>query len=180
MPISYSQIDQDTLDLSHLDGLCALFAAVEQSDAAPYLDPPNRDFFARTLGTSYANVLACDGDGDGDSDKIVGYAVLQLLSEWPDYMSGPGINEPNFPCQLSAMILFTLVHPDYRTQGINKRMTQLRLEAAKAAGVKYLFSTVHPNNTASLSHLTAIGMKAIAQRPMFDQQVLRNLMFMAL
>lgn len=174
MPISYIQIDQDTGDPSHLDGLCALFAEVEQSDAAPYLDPPNRAFFARTLGTSYANVLACDGD------NIVGYAVLQLLSEWPDYMAGPGINAPNYPCQLSAMVLFTLVHPDYRTQGINKRMTQLRLEAAKAAGTKYLFSTVHPDNTPSLSNLTAIGMKAIEQRLMFDQQVLRNVMFLAL
>ncbi|MFT4926417.1 MAG: RimJ/RimL family protein N-acetyltransferase [Phenylobacterium sp.] len=168
MPITYQIIDQHSKGFRHIDALLALTADIVQQNAAPYLYPPDRNFFIRTQGIKCASILAYSGE------QLVGYAVLEFLQQWPDYLRQVG------PCEHAAMILFTLVHPDYRGQGINKQMTRMRLDMAKTAGIKRLFSTVHPDNIASWQTLCSVGMVEIDQRPMFDEQVMRKLMFMRL
>lgn len=168
MAIHYNIIDEHTPALNYFDTLMALTAEVQQRQAAPYLYPPDAAFFKRTLDTSYVKVFALDGD------KVVGFAVLAYLQQWPDYVSHLA-----YDCQSSAVVYFTLVHPDYRGQGINKQMTKLRIDAATTAGKKYLFSTVHPDNKPSMKTLTGFGMTVLEQRTMFEEQMLRNLMFMA-
>ena len=78
------------------------------------------------------------------------------------------------------MLLFNLVDPHYRGQGIGKQLGKIRVDWAKSLGFRYLFSTVHPDNTASMRLLTGLGMNKIAQKPMFSTRLLRNLMFVDL
>ncbi|WDE07207.1 GNAT family N-acetyltransferase [Thalassomonas viridans] len=169
MALDIRVIDKNTCALSYLNALLTLTASVEAGNAAPYLYPPTRAFFEGTLGRDMTKVLAFDGD------KLVAYAVLKHLDQWPDYLA-----HLDYPCEHSAMIYFTLVHPEYRGRGINKRITALRVQEAKKSGVKYLFSTVHPDNTASLKTLQGAGLRAIDKRIMFEEQLLRYIMFRAL
>lgn len=162
-------IDKNTCALSYLNGIQALIASVEACNGAPYLFPPTRSFLEGTLGKDMTKFLVLDGD------QVVAYAVLKHLHELPGYLA-----HLDYPGEHSAMIYFTLVHPDYRGQGINSQITALRVAEAKKIGVKYLFSTVHPDNTASLKTLQRAGLKAIDKRIMFDEQLLRFIMFRAL
>ncbi|WDE10160.1 GNAT family N-acetyltransferase [Thalassomonas haliotis] len=162
-------IDKNTCALSYIDALQGLIASVEASNAAPYLYPPTRSFLEGTLGKDMSKFFVFDGD------QVVAYAVLKHLHELPDYLA-----HLDYPGKHSAMIYFTLVHPEHRGRGLNTKMTALRVAEAKKAGVKYLFSTVHPDNTASLKTLQGVGLTAIDKRIMFDEQLLRYIMFKAL
>ncbi|WP_028468908.1 GNAT family N-acetyltransferase [Neptunomonas japonica] len=166
MTINYQVIDQHQLAFEYLDTLQALMEKVINQNAAPYLYPPEAGFFERILGGGFVKVIALD------AGRLVGFSVLRLLDAWPSYLK-----EQSLPAEQSAMIFFTVVDPDYRGQGINKNMSQLRIESAQQAGIKYLISTVHPDNHPSMRSLKAIGMRQIAQRPMFQEQLLRNVMF---
>jgi RimJ/RimL family protein N-acetyltransferase len=161
MNLNYKVIDKNTSALGFIDDLLALTALVDANNAAPYLCPPDRDFYERSLAIGSAKVLVFD------DDKVVGFSAIHFLRQWPDYLEQQFENEA-YPCQHCALVWFTLVHPDYRGLGINKKMTQLRLSEAAKVGVKYLIATVHPDNIPSLRMLQSLGMKQIDQRVMFD------------
>jgi len=167
--LTISIIDKNTCALSYLHALLDLTFEVEAQNAAPLLYPPTRSFLEGTLGQDMTKVFVFDGE------QAVAYAVLKHLQQLPDYLA-----HLDYPGEHSAMIYFTLVHPGYRGRGINKQLTAIRVAEAKKCGVKYLFSTVHPDNTASLKTLQGAGLKAIDKRIMFDEQLLRYIMFKAL
>ncbi|WDD97395.1 GNAT family N-acetyltransferase [Thalassomonas actiniarum] len=169
MALDIKVIDKNTCALSYRDALLALTVRVEASHAAPYLFPPTPSFLEGILGKEMTKVFVFDGG------QLIAYAVLKHLRELPGYLA-----HLDYPGEHSAMIYFTLVHPDYRGRGINSQITALRVAEAKKIGVKYLFSTVHPDNTASLKTLQRVGLKAIDKRIMFDEQLLRFIMFRAL
>ncbi|WP_281558273.1 GNAT family N-acetyltransferase [Thalassomonas sp. RHCl1] len=169
MALDIKVIDKNTCALSYRDALLALTASVEASNAAPDLFPPTPTFLEGILGKEMTKFFVFDGD------RIIAYAVLKHLRELPNYLG-----HLDYPGEHSAMIYFTLVHPDYRGRGINSQITALRVAEAQKIGVKYLFSTVHPNNIASLKTLQKVGLKAIDKRIMFEEQLLRLIMFRAL
>lgn len=169
MSVQYQVISKNNQARHYLQALLELTSTVKASNAAPYLYPPTAAFYETQLGNETTKVFAFDGD------KIVGFAVLKFMLQWPDYL-----NELTYPVEQSAQVLFTLVHPDYRGRGINKKMTELRISEAKKAGLKYLFATVHPDNVPSLKTLESMGMKQIDQRLMFEPPMLRNLMLLVL
>lgn len=172
MSIRFMVIERDQTALQYLDDVVALLAKATQSNATPYLSPCDREFFIITLGLNHTKVLAIDDDSDG---AIIGFSVLEFLVCCPDYL-----DRLDYSFERSAMVLFSLVDFDYRGQGINKRMAELRVEQAQQANIEYLFATVHPDNTASMKTLQGIGMEVIDQRHVFTEHLLRNILCRAL
>ena len=108
-------------------------------------------------------------------EEIVGYTALRKMTPWPSYL-----NPIDYPTDCCALMLMTMVAPKWRGQGLSKQLNRERLALAQQHGFRYLFATVHPDNTPSISSLKSWGFRVIEQRPMFEEQLLRNLMFLDL
>lgn len=149
----------------YLDPLCSLVERAQQGDASPYLYPNGPAFYQRNLAGATLNLLALAGV------QVVGYAALRMMSPWPDYF-----DPPKHPPEQCALMLLNLVDPAFRGQGLGQQLAEARIELAKAQGIKHLFVTVHPDNRASVRVLARQGFRLIAQKPMFTERLLRNLM----
>ncbi|MDQ6423465.1 GNAT family N-acetyltransferase [Paenibacillus sp. LHD-117] len=55
------------------------------------------------------------------------------------------------------MLDSTVVHESVRGQGLQRSFHELREKRAKEKGCHYLYSTVHPENLASVNNLEAAG-----------------------
>lgn len=167
MTISIFTLANPAKDIHYLAALLALDNKVRHKHGAPYLYPQTEAFYQDNLLGSVINIIAVQGE------DLVGYATLKRMSPWPEYLS-----RMHYPAEECAMFQFIMVDPDRRQMKIGLRLSQARLEYAKAAGWQYLFCTVHPDNIASCRNLLRLGFKVIEQRPMFSEQCLRNLMFL--
>jgi len=163
MTIRFLTLSNPTSDIQYLDALFALAERAQQ--ASPHLYPNGRDFYERNLQGATVNVLAFDGE------RLIGYAALRTMEPWPAYLDAP-----QYPPAQCALMLLNLVAPDYRGQGVGHRLALARIKAARARGFRHLFATVHPDNHASMKVLERQDFRLIAQRPMFTEQLLRNLM----
>lgn len=169
MTICYKLVGVQESAEKYLEDICVLMNDINKQKAAPFLNPPNQEFFAKSLTKGKVNLFAFF------RDKLVGYAFLKMLEEWPSYL---GVMA--FPVKESAMVLFTIVDPKFRGQGIHKELTRLRIQEAQKEGKKYLISTVDPKNTASLKTLEFFGFKCIEQREIFENKLLRKIMLLKL
>lgn len=167
MSISIVTLCNPQTDIRYLDALIALDEKVRQNNAAPYLYPQNEAFYRGNLEGAAVNIIALNGE------QVVGYATLKKMFPWPEYLT-PMAYAP----EECAMFQFIMVDPHMRQMKIGQRLNQGRLDSAKAAGFRYLFCTVHPDNIANCRNLERIGFTQIEQRPMFSEQLLRNLMFL--
>lgn len=165
MNIQIVTLNTPASDITYLEPLMSLVDRVAVANAAPLAYAHGRDFFARNLSGATINQLAFDGD------NIVGYAALRTMHPWPDYL-----DPCEYPTQECALMLFNLVDPQYRGQGIGKQLSKARIASAKNAGFRHLFVTVHPDNAPSIRILDGLGFTFIAQKPMFSNQLMRNLM----
>ena len=94
---------------------------------------------------------------------IVGYFegdVLCGVSSF-DYKCGKLIGKVEFPkeCNTNKLVEigFTMVHSDYRGNGIMKKLVGYLIEKAKADGFEWIFAKVHKNNFASSKSLIYNG-----------------------
>lgn len=169
MTITIRLLDQPEADIAYADTLFELDQQMRALNEAPYLYPKGRDFYQRCLAGECFNVLALEGD------EVIGYASLRSMSPWPNYL-----NPVSYPEHQCALLLQNMVAPAWRGQGISKLLNQGRLAFARQQGFRYLFCTVHPDNQANIRSLQSFGFQVIEQRPMFTEQLLRNLMFLDL
>lgn len=167
--IAITPLNHPETDHRYTDELYRLDQMMRQQQSAPYLYPKERSFYQHCLSGNCYNVLACHGN------EVIGYAALRPMSPWPAYL-----NPVDYPEKACAMMLHNMVSPQWRGQGIAKRLNQARLKIAQQQEFRYLFSTVHPDNTPSIRSLERMGFQVIEQRPMFSEQLLRNLMFLEL
>lgn len=169
MPITIKTLNDPKSDIQYTDALFKLDQAMREVNAAPHLYPKDRDFYYQSLAGNCYNVLAFA------NEEIVGYAALRKMTPWPSYL-----NPTDYPTDCCALMLINMVAPKWRGKGLSKQLNNGRLELARQNGFRYLFATVHPDNKPSISSLESVGFRVIEQRPMFQEQLLRNLMFLDL
>ena len=167
--INIHLLDQPQLDIRYTDVLAALDQRMREKDAAPYLYPKTKDFYRQCLAGECYNILALN------DEEVIGYAALRRMSPWPAYLE-----KAEYPESECALMLHNMVDPSWRGQGIAKLLNQGRITLARGQGLRYLFSTVHPENTPSIKSLKRSGFRVLDQRKMFSEQLLRNLMFLDL
>lgn len=169
MTVEIKLLSQPDTDVQYTDALIALDQSLRIENAAPYLYPKDRQFYQSSLAGGCYNVLALE------DEKVIGYAALRKMSPWPEYL-----NPVAYPKELCALMLHNMVAPSCRGRGLSKQLNEGRLALARQHGFRYLFSTVHPDNVANVRSLQSFGFQMIEQRPMFSEQLLRNLMFLDL
>lgn len=165
MPIRMLVLDNPQHDMTYIDALMSLVERAQADNRSPYMYPNDRDFFERNLAGATINILALDGE------TLVGYAALRKMVPWPEYL-----DSPEHPPATCALMLLNLVDPAYRGRGIGKQLSDARIASAQAAGIRHLYVTVHPDNEPSNRVLNRLGFRLIAQKPMFSNQLMRNLM----
>ena len=78
-----------------------------------------------------------------------------------DYKCGKLIGKINFPsnCNTNKLVEigFTMVHSEYKGQGIMKKMVKFLVDKAKCDGFEWIFGKVHKNNFASSKSLQKNG-----------------------
>lgn len=163
--ITICPLNQPTTDIRYLDSLLTLVERAQQDNASPFMYPNGSEFYTGNLQGNTLNVAALDGE------RMVGYASLRPMNPWPEYL-----DPTNLPPEHCALMLLNLVDPAYRGLGIGKRLAKARIEMAKEAGFHHLFVTVHPENLSSIAVLEHFGFRLVTQKPMFSNQLLRNLM----
>lgn len=168
MTITYKIIDQNTQDFTYLDDICDLMERINKVNGAPYLCPPDRDFFKKALDDKHLAVLAFD------NTKLVGYKIIKFLAKWPGYM-GP---VKGYDASNSVMFLFIIVDPEYRGQKIGSAMNEIGLKEVQNSTRTHAFTTVHPDNIANIKNAEKLGFVELEQREMFDEKLLRSLMYM--
>lgn len=93
-----------------------------------------------------------------DEDKLIAVSSF-------DYKCGKLIGKVDFPdyCDTSKLVEFgfTMVHSDYRGNGIMKKLVSFLLEEAKIQGFKWAFGKVHKDNFASSKSLIHNGFKVV-------------------
>lgn len=169
MDIRILTLSNPSQDIDYINAIVSLVERAQATNAVPYLYSHKRDFFERNLRGETINLLALE------DDKVIAYAALRKMDPWPDYL------EPSeYPPKECGLLLFNLVDPVYRGQGIGKRLSAARVVSAKNAGFSHLFATVHPDNEPSIRVLYGLNFTVIAQKPMFTNQQMRNLMYLSL
>lgn len=98
--------------------------------------------------------------------KLVAYSVLAF----------PGLSESNLGMEFGlseqelpyvATLDATVVHESVRGMGLQRHFHQLREKRAKENGYQFIYSTVHPENHASIKNLEAEGFILQFTRPMY-------------
>lgn len=167
MTIEIITLNNPATDIQYVDELVALDAKVRENNASPYLYPQDRGFYQRSLAGETVNLLAFH------QQQLVGYASLRAMDPWPGYL------EPmSYPTTQCGLMLMIMVDPKWRGLKIGKLLNQQRLIEAKKRNWRYLFVTVHPHNSTNCHNLAKLGFKLISQQLMFEQQLLRDLMFL--
>lgn len=173
MTVNILILNRPSSDIQYTDRLVELDRQVRQNNQSPYLYPQDRSFYYNNLSGQSINVLAFAGKPK--DEQIVGYATLRPMDPWPQYL-----DRMDYPHPQCAMMHYIIVAPDFRGMKIAAKLTDARMAAAKEKGFRYLFSTIHPDNHASNHNLRRRGFECIAQKPMFSEQLMRNLYFLDL
>lgn len=164
--IKYHTFAAQDCVLEYKPQLIELLKIAQAAQSIPYLYAPDDAFFDASLGDGHVKAFAfCDG-------QMVGFSFLRIMHQWPAYLDF--IHQPS---ELSAMVLMNLVHPDYRGLGIGRQLFDNRVEVARLMGVKHLYVTVHPDNMVNTKLLAQVGMKVIAEREVFTEKLLRQVMY---
>ncbi|AFC28581.1 GNAT family N-acetyltransferase [Paenibacillus mucilaginosus] len=126
-------------DLFAVDDAAYLYAHVEEHGEI---------YGAYLNGTLAAyTVLAFPGPGEGNLGRELGVPEQELA-----YV---------------AVLDATIVHESVRGRGLQRYFHDLRERRAVERGFRYLYSTVHPENRASIRNLEAKGFTLECTRPMY-------------
>lgn len=147
------------LTANEVDAVLALHLDVVRAMPADLVATETRAFFVDHAGRIGRLIGLFDGD------RLVAYSILGL----------PGPGDPNFgddhglATQALARVAHldgAAVHPNFRGNGLQRRMIAWRLAAARAAGRTIALSTVAPGNVASLASMLSEGLqiRALATR----------------
>ncbi|MCU6792692.1 GNAT family N-acetyltransferase [Paenibacillus sp. WQ 127069] len=117
---------------------------------------PHKSLFVTDDEDYFHDLLEQHGEiyGAYDKGKLVAYSVLAY----------PGTGEKNLGREFGVpdeelsrvwALDSTIVHESVRGRGLHRYFNDLREKRAKILGGQYLYSTVHPDNEASLRNLEA-------------------------
>ncbi|MDR2902041.1 MAG: GNAT family N-acetyltransferase [Lactobacillales bacterium] len=70
------------------------------------------------------------------------------------------------PFEKTAILEGTIIHPDYRGNGLQQQLMRERERIAKSMGFDFMLATVSPHNAYSLKNTLALGYKAVGQKQM--------------
>jgi ribosomal protein S18 acetylase RimI-like enzyme len=147
-----------------LDAVEAFHAALHRVSPEPGLFVREaRDFFARHLGSGGRMVGLFDPAG-----RLVCYSILGLPdADSPEHF-GHAIGMHRALRQLTCHLDGTAVSPEWRGQGLQRRMTLDRIRHGATEGRPIALSTAAPRNIASLTNLTACGLRVVALVEKYD------------
>lgn len=166
--ITYKIIDQNTQDFTYLDEICELMDRISADNAAPHLYPPDREFFEKTCKKTFLTVLAFN------DNKLVGYSVVKFLEKWPGYLG----NVDGYEVKQSVMFHFIIVDSACRGQKVGHTLNQLSIDEIKKTDKKHAFTTIHPDNIANIKNAEKLGFIEIEKRELFEEKLIRSLMYM--
>ncbi|OCT17276.1 hypothetical protein A8709_27370 [Paenibacillus pectinilyticus] len=129
---------------------------------------PFQDLFAMDDEDYFLEIINGKGEVYGAFNKgeLVAYSVLAF----------PGVSESNLGTEFGvpekelpyvAVLDSTIVQESVRGLGLQRFFHELREKRAKEKGYLYLYSTVHPENRASINNLEAAGFTLQFTRPMY-------------
>lgn len=96
--------------------------------------------------------------GVSDGDRLIAYALL--IAPASDEDLSRDLPHREIDPQDVAHLESCVVHPEYRGLGIQRRLTQLRLQSAMESGIGHVLSTISPKNLHSLhNHINCNGFK---------------------
>ncbi|MWC28082.1 GNAT family N-acetyltransferase [Paenibacillus sp. MMS18-CY102] len=153
------------LYLNEISGLLALM-----KDVISRL--PNQDLFAMDDEDYFIGLFSGEGEvyGAFKEGKLVAVSVLAF----------PGISRKNLGLEIGvldhelhlvAVLDSTVVHESVRGQGLQRIFHELREKRAAENGYRYLYSTVHPDNHASVNNLVHAGFTHQFTRPMYGGKI---------
>jgi ribosomal protein S18 acetylase RimI-like enzyme len=133
---------------------------------------PSPDLFARETPAFFADMLADGGEiyGIKRHGVLLAYGVLGLPQPENAYNFGAWAG-------LAALHLGEVAHvdgagvdPAHRGRGFQRLLIAHRLNAAAAAGRRFVYSTASPRNTVSLNNLLDSGFVIVSLRQLFGGQ----------
>ncbi|GGG58248.1 GNAT family N-acetyltransferase [Paenibacillus radicis (ex Gao et al. 2016)] len=131
---------------------------------------PDDVLFAADEENYFHKVMQQNGEIYGafekDKDKLMAYTVLACPGTTENNL-GREFGVPEEELSRVWILDSTIVHESVRGRGLQRYFNQLREERAKALGGLYLYSTVHPDNKASIRNLEAAKLKLQFSRPMY-------------
>ncbi|MDQ0208680.1 GNAT family N-acetyltransferase [Alkalicoccobacillus murimartini] len=153
----------ETRRLNHLD-----LSAIRELMLDVISRLPSQELFAMDDERYFLDILNGTGEVYGvfRKEELVAFSVLAF----------PGVSESNLGIEfgiperersLVAALDSTVVHESVRGLGLQRYFHELRETRAKESGCLYLYSTVHPQNHASIKNLEAAGFTLQFTRPMY-------------
>ncbi|WP_042162443.1 hypothetical protein [Paenibacillus gorillae] len=129
---------------------------------------PDAAMFASDNEAYFHKVIQLNGEiyGAYEEEKLRAYSVLAYAGATESNI-GKEFGVPEEELTRVWTLDSTIVHESVRGRGLQRYFNQLREERAKALGGLYLYSTVHPENTASIRNLEAAQLELQFSRPMY-------------
>jgi hypothetical protein len=126
----------------------------------------NKDVFVPTKREQNEGFLKAPGFilGCFDGSKLIAYSSLAMLGEDPDNL-GWDLGWPRERVLSSVKLDTIVVHPSYRGNHLQQRLILHSLALiAENPTVKYLLTTVSPQNQHSLHNVQAMGFEVIMKK----------------
>ncbi|MFF2090019.1 GNAT family N-acetyltransferase [Paenibacillus sp. NPDC058174] len=129
---------------------------------------PDAVLFAADEASYFGDVIRQRGEiyGAYEQEKLLAYTVLVCPGRAESNLGREfGVPEDELPRVWT--LDSTIVHESVRGRGLQRYFNQLREDRARALGGLYLYSTVHPDNEASIRNLKAAKLELQFTRPMY-------------
>ncbi len=151
MKLQESQIEFKPCDISHLDDICAL-----QELAFAHLDNP--DLLRRN---SEEMLQSCLSDphytlGAFYEGSLIAFAMLYDAGESAENI-GHDLGLAGAELQRVINMKLIIVSPDYRGNGLQKKLMTALENLAKEKGKEFICGTVSPDNSYSCRNFIALG-----------------------
>lgn len=129
---------------------------------------PDQDLFAMDEEGYLLEILQEKGEVYGAyfDGNLLAYTILAYPGMTEQNL-GREFGVPEHELPLVGVLDSTIVHESARGLGLQRQFHELREQRAREKGCLYLYSTVHPENHASLKNLQAAGFTLQFTRPMY-------------
>lgn len=144
---------------SQIDDIYSIMTTVAaQMDHPEYYVIDDRDYVARHISQEGFTLLW------QEVDAIAGFLIIHLPT--PSAPSNLGHDLSFSPIQLQgvAHMESAAVLPQFRGQGIQKKLLSAAENSLRAQGFRYSLCTVHPDNLPSLQSLLSLGYQVSATK----------------
>lgn len=133
---------------------------------------PFQDQFAMDEENYFLEIINGKGEiyGAFNHEQLVAYSVLAFPGKSKSNL-GIDLAIPDQDLAFVAVLDSTVVHESVRGQGLQRMFHEIREERAKESGCNYLYSTVHPENHASVKNLESAGFTLQFTRPMYGGKI---------